>query len=100
MEKAEANFEQAGKNQQDLLEQVAVDGAVEEQVVEGLLWCRLVGWLLGSRLIWRMVRRCIWMTSRGIIVIVLVRLVSIAIHIIIGILRGWCGRIFHHFRIV
>ena len=26
----------------------------------GLLWCRLVGQLLGSRLIWRQIRRCIW----------------------------------------
>ena len=59
----------------------------------GLLWCRLI-WrrLLRSRLvgwlIWRVIMGCIWRTSRGIIVIVLVRLVSIAICVINGIFRG------------
>ena len=49
-----------------------------------LLWCGLVGWLQGSRLI----RRCIWRTGRGIVVILLVRLVNIAVYVMIRIYRG------------
>ena len=48
MGRAEANLEQAGRDQWDLLGQVVVEVDAEEQVDEGLLWYRLI-W---GQLIW------------------------------------------------
>ena len=75
-------------------------GLLRNRLLRGLLWCRLV-----RQLIWRLIRMCIWRTSGGIVVIVvivnvLIRLVSIAICIIIGICRGWHDRTFHHLKLV
>ena len=82
MEKVVANLEQAGVDQWGLLGQVGLEEAAVVQA----------GWVVDLKADWR--------TSRGIVVIILVRLVGITIHIIVWIIRGWHNNTFHHSRIL
>ena len=49
---------------------------------------------------WRLLRRCIWRTSRGIdvIIVIFIILTSIANQIVVRIFRGWHNRTFHYTR--